>query len=62
MHTGQFGVVDAMCHVVEFQKRGLPHGHILLVLKDGDKLRCVDDYDSVVSAEIPDEAVNKKVA
>lgn len=60
-HGKFFGDVSAMCHVTEFQKRGLPHGHILLVLEDDDKLRCADDYDSVVSAELPDPAVNKEL-
>jgi len=25
-----FGAIDAMVHVVEYQKRGLPHAHILM--------------------------------
>lgn len=45
-----FGKVDAMCHVTEFQKRGLPLGHILAILADDDKLHSADDYDSVVRA------------
>ncbi len=40
-------------HVVEFQKRGLPHAHILLILAGNDKPLSPDDYDSVVCAEIP---------
>lgn len=50
-----FGAVDAMVHVVEYQKRGLPHAHILLILKPDDRPRCGDDYDTIVSAEIPDK-------
>ncbi|KAL0040314.1 hypothetical protein WJX77_003189 [Trebouxia sp. C0004] len=50
-----FGKVDAMVHVVEYQKRGLPHAHIQLILHREDKPRCGDDYDSIVSAEIPDK-------
>ena len=62
LKEGQFfGVVDAMCHVAEWQKRGLPHAHILQVLGSADKLHSADDYDSVVSAEIPDPAVNKEL-
>lgn len=41
-------------HVVEFQKRGLPHAHILLIFAPEDKIRTVDNYDSIISAEIPD--------
>lgn len=37
-----FGAIDAMVHVVEYQKRGLPHAHILLILKADDKPRCAD--------------------
>ncbi len=29
-----FGKVIAMMYVIEFQKRGLPHAHILLILDD----------------------------
>jgi hypothetical protein len=43
--------------VIEFQKRGLPHGHILLILRDEDKPRTVEDYDRLVSAEVPDAHV-----
>ena len=42
-----------MVHVIEFQKRGLPHTHILLTLKEESKLR-TEDYDKVVHAELPD--------
>jgi ATP-dependent DNA helicase PIF1 len=48
------GKVLAQVWVIEFQKRGLPHAHILLVLQDEDKPRIVDDYDRFVSAKIPD--------
>ena len=40
-----------MVHVVEYQKRGLFHAHILLILKVDDKPRCADDYDAIVCAE-----------
>ena len=48
------GKVITYVYVVEFQKRDLPHAHILLILVPEDKLQSVDDYDSIVSAEIPD--------
>lgn len=41
-------------YVIEFQKRGLPHAHILLILKGDDKPRSSPEYDKFVSAEIPD--------
>jgi hypothetical protein len=48
------GKVKANMYVIEFQKRGLPHAHILIVLEDECKPRNSDDYDRYVSAEIPD--------
>ena len=42
-------------HVIEFQKRGLPHAHILLILHPDDKPRNADDYDRIVCAELPDK-------
>jgi hypothetical protein len=49
-----FGTVDAHIHVIEFQKRGLPHAHVLLILAKEDKIR-LDNFDKYVSAEIPDK-------
>ena len=42
---------EVMC--VEWQKRGLPHAHILLFFATEAKLRDATDYDTVVCAEIP---------
>ncbi|KAL5730336.1 DNA helicase [Ranunculus cassubicifolius] len=53
----EYGVlvrVVAHVHVIEFQKRGLPHIHMLIILGDEDKLNNPDDYDKVVRADIPD--------
>ena len=44
-------------YVIEFQKRGLPHAHILVILEEYYKLNTTDDYDQVISAEIPDTEV-----
>ena len=48
-----FGKVIAHLHVVEFQKRGLPHAHILIILRPEDRLKSPDQYDNFISAEIP---------
>jgi hypothetical protein len=53
-HKGVFGRVIGDIYVIEFQKRGLPHAHILIILHPEDRLRTVDDYDKVVSAQLPD--------
>ncbi|XP_015160729.1 uncharacterized protein [Solanum tuberosum] len=50
-----FGIVVAHVFVVEFQKRGLPHIHLLLILKEGHKIKSGDQYDRFISAEIPDK-------
>ncbi|GBN41059.1 hypothetical protein AVEN_127452-1 [Araneus ventricosus] len=51
---GIFGTVLAYIYVIEFQKRGLPHAHILLTLDSDSKIRTKDDIDKFVSAELPD--------
>lgn len=51
---GILGRVVAFVRVIEFQKRGLPHAHILLTLHDEDKIRTVEDIDAIVCAEMPD--------
>ncbi len=46
------GGVVYLIHVIEFQKRGLPHAHILIKYR----MDCVtpSDIDQVISAEMPD--------
>ncbi|XP_020243540.1 uncharacterized protein LOC109821791 [Asparagus officinalis] len=51
-----FGKVVAHVHVIEFQKRGLPHAHILIILIGDHKITLSDQYDKYVSAEIPDQS------
>ena len=48
-----FGKVPAMLWVIEFQKRGLPHAHILVILSDDDRLTCSADIDNVIWAQLP---------
>lgn len=50
-----FGSVVALIYTIEFQKRGLPHAHILLTLAENDRIIGIDDINKVVCAEIPDE-------
>ncbi|XP_074293400.1 uncharacterized protein LOC141620425 [Silene latifolia] len=53
MEKHVFGEVAAFIYVVEFQKRGLLHAHILIILKPPYKVNVVGDFDKFVSAEIP---------
>lgn len=58
---GIFGKVIAFIYVVEFQKRGLPHAHLLLILDKDSKLDTTEKIDKVVRAEIPDEKKNPRL-
>jgi hypothetical protein len=55
-----FGSVKSNMYVIEFQKRGLPHAHILIIMEDEYKPRTTDDYDLIVQAEIPDKKLHPK--
>ncbi|XP_024196523.1 uncharacterized protein LOC112199789 [Rosa chinensis] len=55
INKGVLGKVDAHAFVVEFQKQGLPHVHMLIMLEENDKLNNADEYDPIVRAEIPYE-------
>ena len=50
-----FGKVIGHVYVIEFQKRGLPHSHILLILDSQHKPTNIGDYDKLVCAELPDK-------
>ena len=54
---GIFGKINAFVCSIEWQKRGLPHAHILLWLAKEDEIRA-DSIDAIVSAEIPDKETN----
>lgn len=49
-----FGKVAALMYTIEFQKRGLPHAHFLIILTDQYKLLIPQTYDKIVCAELPD--------
>ncbi|XP_074362378.1 uncharacterized protein LOC141702627 [Apium graveolens] len=53
-------VGSQLVYTVEFQKRGLPHAHIVLWLAVADKLLTPEDIDNVISAEIPDKEADPK--
>lgn len=50
---GIFGKTMGHTHVIEFQKRGLPHAHILVILHPDDQPHTADQIDQIVRAEIP---------
>ena len=48
-------------YIVEFQKRGLPHSHILLWLNGESKLKNPTDIDKVISVEFPNADLYPKL-
>ncbi|KAL6574843.1 hypothetical protein OROMI_012128 [Orobanche minor] len=50
-----FGETKAVIYTIEFQKRGLPHAHILLFMAQKEKNLIVEKIDQIICAEIPDE-------
>ncbi|VDK42808.1 unnamed protein product [Cylicostephanus goldi] len=55
------GRVAAYVGVVEWQKRGLPHCHMLLIMTANSKPRNSDQIDAVVQACLPDKATNPRL-
>ena len=49
-----FGQVPAYMYAIKFQKRGLPHVHLLVVLEENSRLRTPADINSCISSQWPD--------
>ncbi|XP_057249974.1 uncharacterized protein LOC125496547 [Beta vulgaris subsp. vulgaris] len=56
-----FGRVRAVVYTVEFQKRGLPHAHILLFLHRDDKFPDAEAINKIICAELPDKDENPEL-
>jgi hypothetical protein len=52
--NGALGRVSAYVYSIEFQKRGLPHMHLLIFFEHPHKLMTPEDIDSLISACWPD--------
>lgn len=50
---GILGQSIAFVYTIEFQKRGLPHSHILVTLRPEDKFTSAERIDEIISSEIP---------
>ena len=52
------GRVAGYVYTIEFQKRGLPHMHLLLIMHPDDRPKTAEEVDDFISAELPiiDEA------
>ncbi|XP_074373634.1 uncharacterized protein LOC141713983 [Apium graveolens] len=47
-----------LMHIIEFQKHGLPHAHMLIWLHPNDCPKTTDQIDKMVSAEIPHPSID----
>jgi len=56
-----FGDVLAYVYVIEFKKRGLPHIHLLITLKQNCKILNSETVDKFISAEIPNPNENENL-
>jgi hypothetical protein len=52
---GALGQINAYLYTIEFQKRGLPHAHIIVFLKPQTKLCTSEDINSLMSSEFPED-------
>ncbi|KAH9555671.1 hypothetical protein CY35_08G127200 [Sphagnum magellanicum] len=53
------GRMIARIYVIKFQKRGLPHAHILIFFVENCKPHTVEDVDCMISAELPNLESNR---
>nr|XP_043629717.1 uncharacterized protein LOC122601004 [Erigeron canadensis] len=52
-----FGDIEADLYTIEFQKRGMPHRHLLLWVSSSQRIKDAEDIDKYISAEIPDRVL-----
>ncbi|KZS03775.1 Uncharacterized protein APZ42_033417 [Daphnia magna] len=55
------GFATARIHVIEFQKRGLPHCHMLIWIDKHDAPATAKDVDETICAEIPDKTTHPRL-
>jgi len=61
LSNGVLGRMVSLFYVIEFQKRGLPHAHILMIVAPEDKLRDPEMFNWVTCAELPDPVTNPEL-
>ena len=60
-HLQYLGRAVADVYSIEFQKRGLPHCHMLIIFREEDKFTTPEKIDEVVSAEIPNPVTHPRL-
>lgn len=58
VRAGYYGKVAGLVYTIEYQKRGLPHMHLLIFLEAEYKIRTVEQVDAFISTQIPDRNVH----
>jgi hypothetical protein len=61
IRDGYYGKVAGFVYTIEYQKRGLPHMHLLIFLEEQDKIRTVEQVDAIISAQLPDSNVHPQL-
>src|SRR5438045_3787208 len=56
------GKAVGWCHVIEFQKRWLPHAHAILILDPADRIYSAREVDATCCAEIPDRDADPELS
>ena len=56
-----FGKALAYVGTIEYQKRGFPHLHLLVILSHDDKKFFLENLDCFVCAELPNKTVDKEL-
>src|SRR6266702_599009 len=58
MQKSVFGKVEAFVYTIEYQKRGLPHIHLIVFLECSSHISMTEAVDQIVSTEFPNEIAN----
>jgi hypothetical protein len=61
VRNGFYGAVAGLVYTIEYQKRGLPHMHLLIFLEERDKIRTAEQVDAAISAQIPDQDLHPQL-
>lgn len=61
LDEGILGIQAARVQVVDYQKRGLPHAHILVILRPEDRPTCAEEVDRSVSAGLPNKETHAEL-